>query len=284
MRIVYVYSALATRGGVERILADKMNMLVQLCNDEVFLITYNQGDHPVAFPLDERVHHIDLKVRTHVQYQYGGVRRLWEGFKLNRWLYQRMKRMLAEIQPDIIVTTTAGELSLLMHMKGNIPLVVESHGGYAHLIDYPVMTWFHRRDIRKRYQLLQRAEAIVTLTERDAESWRQDYSQVHVIPNMVHLNPNNRFSTGENHRIIFVGRLAEQKGIPELVAAWRIIYERHPDWRLEVYGDGELSDVFQHVEGLQLHASVDDVFSKYVETSLLMLTSRWEPFGLITTF
>ena len=88
MRIVYVYSALATRGGVERILADKMNMLVQLCNDEVFLITYNQGDHPVAFPLDERVHHIDLGVNTHVKYRYRRLHRLWEGWKRDRWLCQ----------------------------------------------------------------------------------------------------------------------------------------------------------------------------------------------------
>jgi len=281
MRIVYVYAALATRGGVERILADKMNHLAAIDGYEVSLITYNQGQHPVSFPLDTRVQHIDLRVSTHQQYRYRGLHRQWKAFQLNRLLYRRMKEQLANLVPDIIVTTTAGEFSLLLKVKGSTPLLVESHGGYDHLIDYPQMTWWHRWDIRRRYRQLHRAAAIVTLTERDAERWRKHYSQVHMIPNMVHLNPTDRYVTGEQQRVIFVGRLAEQKGIPELVAVWRKVFAKHPDWSLEVFGDGSLASLLQQEEGVHLHASVDDIFSQYVKASLLIVTSRWEPFGLV---
>ena len=281
MKIVYVYSAVAAKGGVERILVDKMNLLAREPDCEVYLLTYNQGTHPVSYALDKHVRHIDLDVRLHAKYRYRGLCRLWEGWKRSRWLCQRLQRTLKEIAPDVLVTATFGDLSLLLRLKGATPLVVESHGGYDHLIDYPLMNWKHRRDICTRYRLLKNADAIVSLTESDARKWRTAYPQVQVIPNVVHLNPTDQYSELAQKRILFVGRLAEQKGIPELIAAWRIIYERHPDWQLDVYGEGELARMCQSVKGLQVFSPVDDIWSKYGESSVLVLTSRWEPFGLV---
>ena len=281
MKIVYVYPTLASWGGVERILIEKMSLLA--CEDgyEVFALTYNQGNHPVPFQLDARVHHIDLGVRTHVQYQYQGIRRWIEGWKRRRWLRQRMKQTLREISPDVIVTTTSGELSLLCQQKGDTPLIVESHGGYDHLIDYPSMNWLHRWDIRNRYRLLRKASAIVSLTDSDAQKWQAVYPHVWVIPNVVHLNPANLYSQVDQKRIIFAGRLAEQKGIPELIAMWRIVQQRHPDWQLDIYGEGDRERLQQTAKGLQFFSPVADIFSKYRESSMLVLTSRWEPFGLV---
>lgn len=281
MKIAYVYPAIATRGGVERILVDKLNLLAQDKNYEAVLLTYNQGEHPVAFPLDERVQHIDLNVRTHAKYRYKGIRRLLKGWQLERLLRQRMKQTLAEIAPDVLVTATFGELLLLGRLKGNIPLVVESHGGYDHLIDYPDMNWLHRWDLRSRYRLLRHADAIVSLSESDAQKWRSIYPQVRVIPNVVHLNPTSRMSSLEQKRIIFVGRLAEQKGIPELLEVWSIVYNRYPDWQLDIYGEGEQESLCRDVEGINVFPPIEDIFSNYCESSMLVLTSRWEPFGLV---
>ena len=69
MKIVYVYDSIARIGGMERILTDKMNYLVEIYGHEVYLITSSQGNHPFSFPLSHKVEHIDLdtKFRTKIK-------------------------------------------------------------------------------------------------------------------------------------------------------------------------------------------------------------------------
>ena len=67
MKIVYVYDAIARIGGVEKILADKMNYFADVCAYDIYLITAAQGNHPFSFPISARVKHIDLNARFHLQ-------------------------------------------------------------------------------------------------------------------------------------------------------------------------------------------------------------------------
>ena len=281
MRIVYIYPHLAHWGGVERILIDKMNLLSHCEDYEVFAVTYNQSGHEIPYHLDSKVRFVDLDVRTHARYRYRGLRRLWEGWRRHRWLYQRLKKCLEEIRPDVIVATTSGGLSVINKLKGSVPLVVESHDGYSHIGYSSSMTLLHRWNVRRRYRLLHHADVIISLTESDAEKWRKHYPQVRVIPNVVHLNPTNQLSDVSQRRVIFVARLAEQKGIPELMAVWRITHQRHPDWVLDMYGEGDHTYMSKMAPGMRAFPPVADIYSKYLESSVLVLTSRWEPFGLV---
>ena len=45
MRILYVFHSLAVWGGIERVLVDKMNHLAKMYDDEVFMLTTDQGNH-----------------------------------------------------------------------------------------------------------------------------------------------------------------------------------------------------------------------------------------------
>ena len=282
MKIVYVYPMIATKGGVERILVEKMNCLAQDKRFEIVLLTYNQGTHKLSFPLDDRVQHIDLLVRTHVQYRYGGLRRLWEGWRRRKWLRQRLQHQLNMLKPDVIVSTTNGEVTLLNSLRAGIPLVVESHGGFNHVIDYDQNTWIHRLDIRQRYKEIMKADAVVCLTNADSDCWkRHGFKNVQVIPNIAHLNPTDILSDYSGKRVLFVGRFAVQKGIQDLMGIWRKVHWHHPDWTLEMYGENHEQYENSVGDGICLHAPTSDIFFKYSEGSMLVLTSRWEPFGLV---
>ena len=103
MKILYVYQTLARYGGVERVLADKMNYLAEHYGYNVCLITINQGDHTIPFPLSSRVKHIDLNVRMHQQYAYHGIQRLLKSRQLSSLLRAKLKEVIKKVNPDVIV-------------------------------------------------------------------------------------------------------------------------------------------------------------------------------------
>ena len=281
MRVLYVYPIMVELGGAERVFIQKMNLLATRSGYEVFFVTYNQGSHPLSFALDEKVHHEDLGVFTYTHYQYKGLRRLWEYVKRRRMLRQRLTAKVKELQPDIIITSTAGDFPLLCQCKGKqSSVIVESHACYHHLVDYGAMTIWNRIDLFRRYQWLRKVDRIVTLTDADARRWKKHYQQVVVIPNIVHLNTTGRYSSQDEKRIIYAGRFAEVKGMTELAATWELIYQKHPDWRLDAYGNGDDREL-QGVEGLHVHSAVPDPMPYYCDSSMLLLTSRDEPFGLV---
>lgn len=273
MKIVYLYSSLAIMGGVERVLVDKMNYLVSH-GYEVYMITSDQGQHPVPYKLDERVHFCDLQIRFHSQYQYRGWKKIKEGRRLKRLYHLRLKEKLEEIVPDIVVCTTSQDVRGLLRIKGRIPLVVESHVNFSH-----PDSWLHRvRTLYNNY-CIGKADAVVTLTQGDAKNWKYVSRNVHVIPNIVHLNDTGRYSECTNKRAIFVGRLVEQKGLPDLIKIWRIVNSQCPDWQLDVFGDGKM-DSIPEIQ-LFIHPPTSNIMEEYFNSSMLLMTSVFEPFGLV---
>ena len=73
MNIVYVNRVFAVWGGLERIWTDKMNALSEVPGNKVCLVTTDQGDHKVPFPLNKQVRHINLGIRFTQQYHYKGL-------------------------------------------------------------------------------------------------------------------------------------------------------------------------------------------------------------------
>ena len=62
MRILYLIKAFAEKGGVERVICDKMNYLANH-GYEIIFITYTQGSHPLAYTLDSTIRYYDLNTR-----------------------------------------------------------------------------------------------------------------------------------------------------------------------------------------------------------------------------
>ena len=273
MKIVYLYSSLAIMGGVERVLVDKMNFLVSH-GYEVYMITSDQGQHPIPYKLDERVHFCDLQILAYTQYKYHGWKRLKETRRLNQLYHQRLKEKLEAICPDVIVCTTSQDVHGLLRIKERIPLIVESHVNFIHSD-----SWHHIiRTLCNNYWI-GKVNAVVTLTQGDAKNWRRVSRNVHVIPNVVHLNDSGQYSDCSNKRAIFVGRLVEQKGLPDLIKVWRIVNQRFPEWQLDVYGNGQMESLSEIK--LLVHPPTENIMEEFINSSMLLMTSVYEPFGLV---
>lgn len=283
MRLLFIFRSLAVWGGIERVLVDKMNYLASVFGYEVYMLTTCQGDHPVPYHLDSAVHLDDLGIQFHRQYQYRGLRKILDGYERTRLFEKRLSERLLVISPDVIVCTTADPVYSIAKVKGKIPLIVESHSICSRT--------FGEKGLRQRYiayllkKGLKQASCVVTLTEGDAVEWRAFHPIVKVIPNIVHLNEGN-ISNLQNKRVIWVGRFDYQKRPMEIIKIWRQIHPVFPDWHLDIYGDGEQKQELQNAISSQymnihLHEPTNHIFEAYRNSSILVVTSLYEPFGLV---
>jgi glycosyltransferase involved in cell wall biosynthesis len=285
MRILYVNDAIAIWGGVERILVEKVNYLAENYGYEMFVVTTNQGSHPMPFSLSQKVTHKDLNIQIHRQYLYQGLLRIFMKIYLNYLFVKRLRSYIQEIQPDVIVSVRPMLTNTIVRANGSIPLVFESHSSYKG--QYAIDSHFYTKlKVELSNWSARYAQRVVALTEGDASEWRKINSQVCVIPNIVHLNDSGNFSDCEAQSVIFVGRFSKQKDIKSLLDIWKMVHERKPNWQLQIYGGhGEEQDsllpIIENMNAnIHVHEPSSHIMNRYKESSILVMTSAYEPFGL----
>ena len=286
MRIVYVTDALAIWGGLERILIEKASLLSDMYGYDVTLVTLNQGSHSIPYQMSPKVKHEDLGVGLHLQYSYHGVRRLLKMRQLTRLYRERIQKKIQQIKPDIIVCVRSKLVGTIVNVKGNIPLIYESHTlkNAPDFIGSDFVTFLKTK--LKRWNE-KSARMIVTLTEGDAGNWRTINPNVCVIPNVVNLNENGCHCDWDAKSVIFVGRFSVQKDIRTLLIIWEIVHRKYPDWQLQIYGgygeeQAELLPIIKKMEAnISVNEPTSDIMDRYADNSILIMTSVFEPFGLV---
>lgn len=293
MKIIYIYNTIAIKGGVERIFVDKMNYLADKLHYEVYLLTTSQGKHPISFPLSPHVKHIDLNIRHHIQYRYSLLKRLWIRFRLKYLCNKRLKEAIEKIDPDIIICTTTYLSVEVCRLKCRAKKIVESHMArdYTHLTDNFKMGIF--KDLRNRFNTYRRfhiiekkSDALVTLTQADAKAWKKA-SNVYIIPNTTRFIT-LKGSSCEVQRVIAIGRLTYQKGFDRLIDAWVIINRKHPEWKLDIFGEGIRYEALNkqikdsRLENVvTIHPFTKNILHEYLNSSIFALSSNYEGFVLV---
>ena len=283
VRLLYIFRSLAVWGGIERVLVDKMNYLASVYGYEVYMLTTCQGLHSIPYQINSLIHVEDLGIQFHRQYQYRGLRKIWDGWKRTKLFEKKLLEQIKKIRPDVIICTTADPVFSVVKVKGDIPLVVESHSICIRTLGEK---GFRQRHVaRLLLKGLKKATCLVSLSEGDAKEWRKLGVSVQVIPNIVHLN-DRALSTLNQKHVIFVGRFDYQKRPMTMLKIWEELFPRHQDWHLDIYGEGVQKQVLLDAIGSQnmnihLHEPTCQIFDAYRKSSILVVTSLYEPFGLV---
>ena len=72
-----------------------------------------------------------------------------------------------------------------------------------------------------------------------------------------------------------------------LIDAWSIVAKKHLDWNLKIYGRGDRTSFIEQRNRLGLKESLyfedetTDIIEKYCESSILILSSRFEGFPMV---
>lgn len=293
MKIAYIYTALTSVGGVDRVITNKANYLADVLNYDVYIITDSQAGRPPVFPLSPKVHHIDLKTDFDEQYHYGIIKRFICYRRLMKQYRSRLEKTLKEIKPDIVSTTCGRDLDFLTEIQDGSKKIGESHIAKEycrnfHLMEarggiYRLVAKYWRK---KQEKAISKLDSFVVLTQHDADSWAP-VKKATIIPNPLPFMSHER-SNCKSKKIISVGRYADQKGYDLLIEAWSKIASDYPDWEVNVYGNGEQEEQLRDLvtknnieNSFKLNPPSKNIKDKYLESSIYVMSSRFEGFGLV---
>ena len=120
---------------------------------------------------------------------------------------------------------------------------------------------------------MKRFDRIILLTKEEQEIWAKLHNTI-VIHNFL-ASKSVIPAELDNKNVIAVGRYSHQKGFDLLVEAWSVVAKKHPDWIINVYGDGDRTELQNKIDELNLTKSfianekTDAIIQKYLESSIL---------------
>ena len=292
MKILYAVESVNLSGGYDRIIIEKANYLAEHGHDVIISVSSHALAQPY-YPISDKVRVVDFGINFHSQYGHNLLYRAWVYFSLMQRYKKALKKLLFSERPDIVITTLGREIDFITDIHDGSAKIGESHIAKdfvrnLHLMEqrgvlYRMIARFWRKKLDKEVRKL---DALVLLTQHDADSW-QGLTKTVVIPNSLPFYP-QQASTCDNKQVIFVGRFNEQKGLEYLIETWVKVHHLHNDWTLHMYGEGEQESMLRQLiqkasleKVVIVHRPTKLIMEKYLESSIFLLTSRFEGFGMV---
>lgn len=287
MKIAYVISDYTNSGGMERILSTKVNYLAGEGYD-ISIISYVHIDREPFFHFDERIkfYHVDTGIRDRIK-----SRRKTQVF------VDKIEAVLKELKPDITISMASGLGFEVYRCGDGSKKMLESH--FPKYKGKVFMTTLERhfwlRFIPNMYRRKQNVRAkmfdyFALLTYEDKKSWR-NLENVVVIPNSLSFIPET-YSDLSYKRVVTFARITNAKGLDMLADIWADIVTTRPGWKLDIFGDGSESlkkELLQKIrklgveDSLSLLPPTEKVMEELQKSSIFVMTSRYEGFGLALT-
>ncbi len=293
MKLVYCIPSLDSAGGTERVLTNKVNYLAEHYGWEIHIVLTERQKAAPYFPLHPSVRVVPLDLDFRAEDRCGILTKTAAYVRKIRRYRKLLEELLMRLRPDITTSLLSHEIDFLHKLQDGSRKIGENHfykdfrfgfigsGRKSSLLRRCVA----RLRSRQLIACVRRLDELVVLTEEDAQAWFEVRNKT-VIPNALTCFP-EKVSDGRAKRVVAAGRYVPQKGYDLLLKAWEMVRPEFPDWELTVYGDGEARPELERyvaargLDNVRLEHAVNDVFDRFAEGSLSVLSSRFEGFGLV---
>lgn len=283
MKIIYNISGTYNSGGMERVLANKANYLVRI-GYELTIVTSDQKALKPYFNLDPRIKQIDLGINYSDLSKAGLIQKSALYYIKQKIHKKRLTKVLREINADIVVSMFDHEVPFLWNIQDGSRKIVEIHFSRFKRLQYDRKgIWGIVDAYRSKEDLkwVRKYDRLIALTMEDSGYWG-DLANMEVIPNANSFEI-DKTADYDIKRVIAVGRYDYQKGFEDLIDSWSLVSRKFPDWRLDIFGSGELENDLQsqinnlNLTGIvQLKPPVKDIQKEYLNSSILAMSSRYE--------
>jgi glycosyltransferase involved in cell wall biosynthesis len=272
LKLLYITNGITGSGGLERVLSVKASLLALNFCYEIHIISLNQIDKKPFFEFSDKINFHSIEVSGNpIQYF----------FKYKNGI----QNIVNKINPDVISVCDDALKGFFLPkiIKTKAKWIHESHASIL-LNNLGKGISFNKKSQHFLKQILgKNFNKIILLTESNRSEW--NLNNIEIIPNSLSFET-EKTSTLQNKKIIAVGSFSYNKGYDLLLEICTKIEKLFPDWELNVYGKGTFENLNEQAKKINLkninfHDSVKNIEEKYLESSIFVLPSRSEGFGMV---
>ena len=291
-KIVYCTPALYMAGGVERVLTLKANYFAEHFGYDITIILTEGKNKPLFYPLSDKVKVINLDIGFEELWTCSFIKKVFVYLKKQYFFKKLLKQELLRIRPDITISLLRREINFLTSINDGSKKIGELHVNRANYRNFEqgetnmLKTLFAKFWMRSLVSNLKQLDKFVVLTEEDYHNW-SELDNVTVIPDPLTFSSSSCSPLTEK-RVIAVGRYVYQKGFDLLLKSWSIVEKKCPDWILTIIGQGERLQYENLIDELKIDRTrckllgpTERIQDEYMRSSLLVLSSRFEGFGMV---
>lgn len=291
LKIAYCIPSLHYSGGMERVLSLKANYFTEVYGYEVIIILTDGKNKNPFYELSPLIKIINLDINYNELYNKPIYNKIPLYLKKQFFFKNKLKKCLLEIKPDITISMLRREINFINSIKDGSIKIGEIHITKTNFRDLKgeriigliqkTIAYFWMKQLI--YQL-KKLDKFITLTKQDQLMWTE-IKHIQTINNPLAFFP-DRTSKCENKKIIAAGRYVPEKGFDLLIEAWSAVENKHPDWELHIYGDGDRNKLNKiinkyNLKNCYLQQTTIDFASKLIDSSIYALSSRFEGFGMV---
>lgn len=291
-KIVYCTPALYSAGGVERVVSVKASYFAEVYGYDVTIIVTEGQGRECFFPLSDKVRVINLQLGFEDLWCVSFLKKILLYFKKQRRYKQLLTTELMRLRPDITISVLRREINFINSIPDGSRKIGELHVNRSNYRNFTgrannvITRQFARFWMNNLIGHLKQLDRMVVLTESAKNDW-PELSNVTLIPDPLPFKV-DEVSPLTFKRVVCIGRYDFDKGNDLLLSAWARVEKQVPEWILDVYGNGKTETYQQLMVQLgidfsrcHLYGPTTEVKKEYLQSSLFVLPSRYEGFGLV---
>lgn len=264
MNILFLEGDMSRRGGTERMTAWLSSMLSR--EHAVSVISLHLHNGEVFFPLAGSVEHSVLQsAKTTAQ-------------------IREIRRIIREKLIDVVINvdTGMGYIGILAARGTGAKVITWEHSNFFNNWNSRFFPYFRRFAAQK-------SSAMVVLTQRDKHNYECNIRKC--VPVTAIANPSKKGAysyDSQSKTILSAGLLGKIKRFDLIVPIGKVVFEKHPDWKWELCGDGPERESLKNAvreADLQDHiifsGSVTDMDTHYSGAAMYVLTSEMEGLPMV---
>lgn len=276
---------------MERVVTLKANYFAEVYGYEVVIILTDGKDKKPFYSLSPLVRIINLDINYDELYGKSFLEKTVLYLTKQRIYKNRLKDCLFNLKPDITISTLRREINFINSIKDGSIKIGEIHFSKANYRDFKGEKFINivQKSIaffwmRQLIHQLKKLDRFITLTVEDQILWTE-LNNIQTINNPLSFFP-DRTSQCKNKQVIAAGRYVPQKGFDLLIEAWSLVENKHSDWELHIYGDGDrtlLEGLINrnNLKNCYLERSTNDIAGQLINSSLYVLSSRYEGMPMV---